>query len=164
MSTKAIKAAARPAPITGRWARGTLWALLTLWALTVTAIVFAPVRVDDNAAGGALDAWLAQAHSNGLPEWINHSSIEQTANMVMFMPGGFALCLLLGWRFWMLYAGFIVSAAIEIIQFFMPERVGDWHDVLTNGTGLALGALAGWAVLTVRSRRLSTRATSSAAA
>ena len=143
--------------MTGRWARGVLWTLLVLWALTVTAIVFAPMRVDDNAAGGALDAWLAQAHASGLPEWINHSSIEQAANAVMFMPGGFALCLLLGWRVWMLYAGFIVSAAIELIQFFMPERVGDWHDVLTNGTGLALGAALGATVLILRSRRLNRR-------
>ena len=39
-----------------------------------------------------------------------------------------------------LYSGFLVSACIETIQSFMPDRTGDPVDVLMNGSGALLGA------------------------
>ena len=60
----------------------------------------------------------------------------------MFIPGGFLFALLLKpkVRPHVLYSGFLVSACIETIQSFMPDRTGDPVDVLMNGSGALLGA------------------------
>ena len=60
----------------------------------------------------------------------------------MFIPGGFLFALLLKpkARPHVLYSGFLVSACIETIQSFMPDRTGDPVDVLMNGSGALLGA------------------------
>ena len=53
-----------------------------------------------------------------------------------------------------LVAGFVVSACIETIQSFMPNRTGDFVDVLMNGTGALLGAAcAFWMHRVLRKRR-----------
>ena len=60
----------------------------------------------------------------------------------MFIPGGFLLpcCSKPKARPHVLYLGFLVSACIETIQSFMPDRTGDAVDVLMNGLGALLGA------------------------
>ena len=35
---------------------------------------------------------------------------------------------------------------IEIAQSFLPPREADWHDVLADGVGIALGLLAAWPI------------------
>ena len=123
----------------------------------MASIVFAPVHVDDNEMGGALVTWLDAGHAEGwLPQFVTYSTIEQLSNVIMFMPGGFLFALLLGRtaRRHVLYAGFVVSACIEIIQCFMPNRTGDLVDVLMNGTGALVGAAcAFWVHRVLRKRR-----------
>ncbi|WP_303948680.1 VanZ family protein [Rothia mucilaginosa] len=47
-----------------------------------------------------------------------------------------------------------MSACIEIIQCFMPNRTGDLVDVLMNGTGALVGAAcAFWVHRVLRKRR-----------
>ena len=134
-----------------------LWALTALYCLVVASIVFAPVHVDDNEMGGRLAALLDAGHAAGwLPEFVTYSSIEQLSNVIMFVPGGFLFALLLGpsARRHVLYTGFVVSACIETIQSFMPNRTGDFVDVLMNGTGALLGAAcAFWVHRVLRKRR-----------
>lgn len=107
--------------------------------------------------GGRLAALLDAGHAAGwLPEFVTYSSIEQLSNVIMFVPGGFLFALLLGpsARRHVLYAGFVVSACIETIQSFMPNRTGDFVDVLMNGTGALLGAAcAFWMHRVLRKRR-----------
>jgi len=38
------------------------------------------------------------------------------------------------------------GVGIEIAQSFLPPRQADWHDVVADGVGIALGLLAAWAV------------------
>ncbi len=120
-----------------------LWPVTALYCATVASIVFAPVHVDDNEMGGRLAQFLDTGHAEGwLPAFITYSSIEQLSNVIMFIPGGFLFALLLKpkVRPHVLYSGFLVSACIETIQSFMPDRTGDPVDVLMNGSGALLGA------------------------
>mgnify|MGYP000913561957 FL=1 len=120
-----------------------LWPVTALYCAIVASIVFAPVHVDDNEMGGRLAQFLDSGHAEGwLPAFITYSSIEQLSNVIMFIPGGFLFALLLKpkARPHVLYAGFLVSACIETIQSFMPDRTGDPVDVLMNGSGALLGA------------------------
>ncbi len=140
-----------------RAVRAILWCLTSLWCLTVASIVFAPVHVDDNEMGGNLSSWLDVGHAEGwLPQFVTYSSIEQVSNIIMFIPGGFLFALLLGRRArrHVLYAGFVVSACIETIQSFMPNRTGDPVDVLMNGSGALIGATCAlWVHRVLRKRR-----------
>lgn len=120
-----------------------LWPVTALYCAVVASIVFAPVHVDDNETGGRLAQLLDTGHAEGwLPAFITYSSIEQLSNVIMFIPGGFLFALLLKpkARPYVLYSGFLVSACIETIQSFMPDRTGDPVDVLMNGSGALLGA------------------------
>lgn len=120
-----------------------LWPVTALYCAVVASIVFAPVHVDDNEMGGRLAQLLDTGHAEGwLPAFITYSSIEQLSNVIMFIPGGFLFALLVKpkARLHVLYSGFLVSACIETIQSFMPDRTGDPVDVLMNGSGALLGA------------------------
>ena len=131
------------APSGARVWRLILWPVTALYCATVASIVFAPVHVDDNEMGGRLAQLLDTGHAEGwLPAFITYSSIEQLSNVIMFIPGGFLFALLLKpkARPHVLYSGFLVSACIETIQSFMPDRTGDPVDVLMNGSGALLGA------------------------
>lgn len=108
-------------------------AFMTLW----------PVHIDDNAAGGFLHDLIDKGHLKGwLPGWFTYNLVEWLSNVVMFMPGGFLLCLLLKSpaRFWVPLAGMCTSVGIETIQLFMPERTSSLLDILAN----SLGAFGGW--------------------
>ena len=58
------------------------------------------------------------------------------------------------WAFWqrprqwpMLVAALLAyGVGIEIAQSFLPPREADWHDVVADGVGIALGLLAAWPV------------------
>lgn len=55
---------------------------------------------------------------------------------------------------WLVLALLAYGVGIEIAQSFLPPREADWHDVVADGVGIALGLLAAWpvAVLTRRDR------------
>ncbi|WP_457419777.1 VanZ family protein [Roseateles sp. P5_E7] len=38
------------------------------------------------------------------------------------------------------------GVGIEIAQSFLPPREADWHDVVADGIGIALGLLAAWPI------------------
>jgi len=77
--------------------------------------------------------------------WIRYSTLEFTANVAMFAPIGLFLLLLLGRsRWWMaLLAGPLLSLAIETAQLFIPGRVSDVRDLVSNSLGAVLGVVAG---------------------
>lgn len=43
--------------------------------------------------------------------------------------------------------------AIEIAQGFLPPREADWHDVVADSVGIALGLLAAWPITASAARR-----------
>ncbi|MFG6462109.1 VanZ family protein [Roseateles sp. DXS20W] len=55
---------------------------------------------------------------------------------------------------WLVLALLAYGVGIEIAQGFLPPREADWHDVMADGVGIALGLLAAWpiAVLVARDR------------
>ena len=75
-------------------------------------------------------------------------------NVVLFVPLG-ALLVVLARRswWWATCAGTAVSATVEVVQWLWLPRDGDWLDVLSNGLGALLGALAARAALSPRRPR-----------
>lgn len=130
-------------------------AALSVTILAVIVIVMwpQPPAADDQRA---LAAWLAAAHSAGLPAWITFDLVEFTANIVMFTPLGFFATIALPRRRWVVpLAGVALSAVIETAQFLLlPARFGSLGDVVANGIGALAGYLAASAGLALRRRRL----------
>jgi VanZ family protein len=53
---------------------------------------------------------------------------------------------------WLVLALLAYGIGIEIAQSFLPPREADWHDVVADGAGIALGLLAAWPVAVLASR------------
>jgi VanZ family protein len=78
---------------------------------------------------------------------------DAVSNVIGFMPLGVCLCAYLAStrplaRAMVLtvIAGFIFSLGIEMTQVYLPQRVSDWTDVLTDTLGTGWGALVGGAL------------------
>lgn len=101
-----------------------------------------------------------------LLEWINYSTLEFLANVAMFVPVGLFFLLLLGRRRWWLaiVLGVALTCSIEFAQIFIPGRVSDYRDVVSNSVGATAGVIVAliltWpaAIRRARQRRLQTRA------
>ncbi len=121
--------------------------VFSLYVVALAFVVFWPTHVDDNAAGGALVAFIDRGRAEGfLPGWVNYSSIEWISNVVMFVPFGFLLFFVLPTRLRLLsvMCGFCASSFIESVQLLMPERTSSWWDIVANTLGALLGALVAW--------------------
>lgn len=83
------------------------------------------------------------------PHWprvaaaLTYSHVEFAANILMFLPIGLFLVLLLGRRFW--WAAVLISVAmtgaIETAQRFIPGRVSDARDIVSNSLGAVIGVI-----------------------
>ncbi|WP_175472166.1 MULTISPECIES: VanZ family protein [unclassified Curtobacterium] len=110
----------------------------------------------DAAAGPTLDRLVAAAHRAGVPDRFGYGTIESLANVAFFVPLGLLVVLLAGPRWWWAgaAAGLVVSAGIETTQaLFLPERTPSLDDVVANGLGALLGAVAGVLALRLTARR-----------
>ncbi len=58
-------------------------------------------------------------------------------------------------RQWIWLAAALVGygIGIEIAQSFLPPREADWHDVVADSVGIALGLLAAWPITASAARR-----------
>lgn len=88
-------------------------------------------------------------------DWITYSGVEFSANIAMFLPIGLFFLLLLGRRRWWLAMGlpFIMTLSIETAQIWIPGRVSDIRDVISNTLGAVVGVLLGLAITAPRARR-----------
>lgn len=123
-----------------------------IYAVAAGLIVFWPSRVDA-PADGLLSKVIGYLQAHGIPSWIlNYSSVEFTANVLMFVPAGFILAQLLATRLKApidaliaLILGIAASVCVELIQgALLPGRVADPRDVAANSLGTALGVLTAW--------------------
>ncbi|MCE4554673.1 VanZ family protein [Roseateles cellulosilyticus] len=51
---------------------------------------------------------------------------------------------------WVALAMLAYGIGIEIAQSFLPPREADWHDVVADSVGIALGLLTAWPIARVR--------------
>jgi hypothetical protein len=76
-------------------------------------------------------------------DWVMTSDVERTANVLLFVPAGLLLCYLLPrtsrWLVWLICVA--ASIGVEAAQLLLPRRDASSVDVVTNGTGAALGVL-----------------------
>lgn len=97
---------------------------------------------------------------------ITYSGLEFAANVAMFIPVGLFFLLLLGRRRWWLaiVLGVMLTCGIEFAQLFLPGRVSDPRDILSNSVGAVVGVVIAlvvtWpaAVRRARERRAQARA------
>jgi len=98
---------------------------------------------------------LSQHH---VTAWLTYSRVEFIANIIMFIPIGVFLLLLMGRSWWLpaIVAGIALTFVIEFIQLFLPTRVPDVRDLVSNSFGAVIGVLAALLITTpaaLRDRR-----------
>ncbi|MGK9149426.1 VanZ family protein [Plantibacter flavus] len=131
-----------------RTPRIVIGALLVICLAIMMAIAFWPTPVD--AAGrSTLLAIIDRLQEAGAPSWFGYAFVESAANVLLFIPLGALLALELPLRRWWLapVVTTLLSAAIELGQTLLPERVATIADVYANAAGGLFGALV---VLMVR--------------
>jgi glycopeptide antibiotics resistance protein len=88
------------------------------------------------------------------PDWALPEHYGWLLNVVLFVPVGVALCLLVRRPWWQTtLVATAASALVELAQATLVERVGSVSDVVANGLGALLGALAITGVRRLRARR-----------
>lgn len=115
--------------------------------LALIAVWPAPV---DFPVQGQLAGVLDFLHTHGIPVWFNYKFVEAAANVLLFVPMGFAASLaFVNKRWWHIgILGFLVSGCIELGQLlFLHSRFSSVQDVVTNTSGAVIGALLAVLVL-----------------
>lgn len=76
-------------------------------------------------------------------QWLTFNDLEFAANIALFVPLGLFFVLLVGKRQWWLALGLAVllTAGIEWVQQFIPSRVSDPRDIVSNSLGAAIGVV-----------------------
>ncbi|MEO6827222.1 MAG: VanZ family protein [Microbacteriaceae bacterium] len=129
-----------------------LGALTAVYLGVVCWVTLGPQPLDQHS-----ESWLWRALGffgrHDLTSWITYDRLEFTANMAMFLPVGLFFLLLFGRRLWWLaiLLSFALTVGIEFVQLFLPTRVSDVRDILSNTSGAVIGVFLGL-VLTARSR------------
>jgi hypothetical protein len=139
--------------------RPALWAWLLAALLAVLAVVgFWPTPVDA-AARGPLESSLARLHAAGMPHWVDYAVVEAGANVLLFVPIGFAATAALRCAWWQAAAlGAVVSSCVELGQLlFLQHRYPSLIDVAANTGGFMVGFLLARSFLRLSSRRPSSR-------
>lgn len=87
-------------------------------------------------------------------QWLTFNDLEFVANIALFVPLGLFFVLLVGKRQWWLALGLAIglTAGIEWVQQFIPSRVSDPRDILSNSLGAAIGVVITLSVATARQR------------
>lgn len=75
--------------------------------------------------------------------WLDFNTLEFLANIAMFVPIGLFFLLLVGRRRWWVAVilGVLVTVIIESVQYFLPSRVSDPRDLLSNSLGAFIGVI-----------------------
>ncbi|QWT22992.1 VanZ family protein [Subtercola sp. PAMC28395] len=130
--------------------------VFTLAYLGVVAwITLGPQPLDAKAEGLLYQA-IRFFGRHASTEWITYDRVEFTANIAMFFPIGLFFLLLFGRRQWWLaiIVGAALTCGIEFTQLFLPGRVSDVRDIISNSIGATLGVLVGLALTAGKARRI----------
>lgn len=123
-------------------------ALLAIYFAVAAIILLAPVGYAGSIA--RIAAWLRDSVGLG---FMRSSLVEFAANIVLFAPVGLLLTYAAR-RWWVgTIAGLIVSAAAELGQLLVPQRVTSVRDVVANTLGAAVGSVLALAYLRWRVSR-----------
>ena len=75
-------------------------------------------------------------------------TLDVIANVLLFLPYGYLgvrSLPTLRWRLaWVLVSGLLLSTGVELLQVFSHYRYGSVTDLVTNGSGTALGGLVAY--------------------
>lgn len=116
-------------------------AVITVFYLAFVGwLTLGPQPLDRNGRG-LLHQVIRFISGDNTLDWITFALVEFTANIVLFVPVGVLFALMLGWRRWWLASLFGVglTAAIEFAQLFLPNRVTDPRDIVSNSVGAVIG-------------------------
>jgi glycopeptide antibiotics resistance protein len=118
-------------------------------------LTLGPQPLDDEP-NGVLFRLLDLLGRHSATSWITYYGLEFTANIAMFVPVGLFFLLLLGRAYWFVavLSGVGLTFAIETAQLFLPERVSDPRDLVSNSIGALIGVVAALIVTTPKARRL----------
>jgi glycopeptide antibiotics resistance protein len=122
-----------------------LAAITVLYLAGVALVTLGPTPYDDST-GDLLSSMLRFFSRHAATDWLTYDRVEFGANIAMFVPIGLFLVLLFGRRLWWLaiLVSVALSVVIEVSQgAFLPTRVSDLRDVVSNGTGGILGVVLG---------------------
>lgn len=132
-------------PLASRFRRRMVMVMLVLYTGFVLFVTLSPATPGEGFLRRAVVRVLGSLHRRGLPEWVDYSVVEFFGNVLMFVPLGVFAALLIARRWWwvLLVTGTVFSGAIELAQFlFLPGRVSDPRDLISNTAGFLLGAAA----------------------
>lgn len=89
-------------------------------------------------------------------EWITFNLLEFVANVLLFLPFGVFFVLLFGrGRWWLaILLGVAMTVGIEFAQQFIPNRVSDPRDILSNSIGTVVGTVLALLLTASKARRL----------
>ena len=87
-------------------------------------------------------------------QWLTFNDLEFVANIALFVPLGLFFVLLVGKRRWWLAFGLAVmlTVGIEWVQQFIPSRVSDARDIVSNSLGAAIGVVITLIIAAARHR------------
>lgn len=131
--------------------------ILTLAYLAFVGWVTLTPQPYDGRTASVLDRFLDFFARHDATDWITFDRVEAAANVVMFVPVGLFFVLLFGRRLWWvaIIAGAAFSIGIEFVQLeFLPTRVADVRDVITNTSGTVIGVLLGLMLSWPKARRI----------
>jgi len=134
--------------------------LFTLGYLGVVGWVTLGPQPFDEGSGGWLFRLLDFFQRHSVTDWITYDRLEFGANVAMFLPIGLFFLLLFGRRQWWLAIlfGFALTVGIETAQLYIPGRVSDIRDVISNTAGAIVGVVFGLIVTAPKAHRLRARA------
>ncbi|WP_426996763.1 VanZ family protein [Pseudarthrobacter sp. N5] len=117
--------------------------ILATYLAFLALIGFWPSPVD-KPVQGTLSEILAWLHAHRIPHWFNYQFVEASANVLLFVPMGFAAALAFRENRWWQNAllGLLASSCMELGQsLFLDHRFASPLDLVTNTLGAVIGVV-----------------------
>ncbi|NQX10680.1 VanZ family protein [Microbacteriaceae bacterium VKM Ac-2855] len=125
------------------------------WLVVIGLITLTPATTPPNEVGfiRSVIAWIG---GTPVTSWFTYDVAEFTANVLMFVPLGTLVTGLLGAHRWWSAGLFAlaISCCIESAQaLWLPSRVPDVRDLISNGSGGFIGAVIVLSASRIRATR-----------
>ena len=126
-----------------------LFCFFLIWIVIILTVTLYPFRFEHFVKLRYLVYFIGGVEFGGYTRCCKHLAyLEPLANLVLFLPVGFTISILVKSNkkivssiiFATVYS-FILSAVVEFLQVFQPDRTSSLTDVLMNTLGGCLGSL-----------------------